>query len=196
MNPEEIKQARAVIDSIRNGEPLRPLVAAFPAQEPTMEERYGIEPGHQPTLAEQYGIEPQPEAKTNSDPSAESIATEAAREICDQWIARGDRREENADDKIAAIIQSAISRAEEELTAKLAEREAYISALGDKVKEHREAAEERERRMREALTDIIKSARNCNEPGQTWVTIAGGLIDDAELRVSEAPVPGEVGNGQ
>lgn len=32
----------------------------------------------------------------------------------------------------------------------------------------------------EALQAIVQSAHNGNEPGQTWIMIAGGLIDDAE----------------
>ncbi len=34
--------------------------------------------------------------------------------------------------------------------------------------------------MLEVLEAIVASAKNGNEPGQTWITIAGGLLEPAE----------------
>ncbi len=45
---------------------------------------------------------------------------------------------------------------------------------------HREAVKP----LVEALEAIVASAHNGNEPGQTWIMIAGGLIDDAEAALS------------
>jgi hypothetical protein len=38
----------------------------------------------------------------------------------------------------------------------------------------------------EALEAIVNSAHNGNEPGQTWVMIAGGLVDVAEAAIRAA----------
>ena len=38
----------------------------------------------------------------------------------------------------------------------------------------------------EALEAIVASAHNGNEPGQTWIMIAGGLIDSAEAAIRKA----------
>lgn len=38
----------------------------------------------------------------------------------------------------------------------------------------------------EALDAIVTSAHNGNEPGQTWIMVAGGLIDSAEAVIRKA----------
>ena len=64
------------------------------------------------------------------------------------------------------------------------DREEIITLGGKIMCEFMEAyaAEQREARERAegALREIVKSARNGNEPGQTWVSVPGGLIDAAE----------------
>jgi hypothetical protein len=35
----------------------------------------------------------------------------------------------------------------------------------------------------EALEALVTSAHNGNEPGQTWIMVAGGLIDSAESAI-------------
>jgi hypothetical protein len=40
--------------------------------------------------------------------------------------------------------------------------------------------------MLEALIALVDSAHNGEEPGQTWVMVAGGLIDQAEAAIKKA----------
>lgn len=40
--------------------------------------------------------------------------------------------------------------------------------------------------MLEALEAIVASAKNGNEPGQTWIMLAGGLIEPAEAAIRKA----------
>lgn len=56
--------------------------------------------------------------------------------------------------------------------------------IGKKRMAELESAEAELQRLRKALRNIITSAKNGNESGQTWVLIAGGLIDSAEAALT------------
>ncbi len=138
-----------------------------------------------------------------TEPSAESIAKEAARELFTHGFlvdAKSDEHRAADEQDVASIIQSAISRAVEEATREQASdlnpridsANARAEVLEAKVhalrswREHSEAAEERERRMREALTDLV-TAWDIEGEGESSEAAFGAAIRRAKaaLRVSE-----------
>ncbi len=117
---------------------------------------------------------------TKPVPSAESIAKEAAR-----WIRDNFDEDKTTLKDLQNVIQSAISRAVEE-----AQPNHLTAAVTQKLKD----AEERERRMREALTKVAVKFREHFREGEITLHWRDALdaLAEAELRVSE----GSTGDGK
>jgi hypothetical protein len=119
---------------------------------------------------------PTNEAKHTPGPwriDADQVADEATRKICERYGIQESRgtgilgdikqHEHNESYSVVAVVND-----------NLWECEANANLIA--------AAPE----LLTALRDIVVSAHNGNEPGQTWITIAGGLIDSAEAAIRKA----------